>query len=686
MASRSIINDSAFRQSRERRFWKNVDNHHYRKLHSECNTMKRAVFLAATLLAALTPVIALAAAVQSNLAITVTSPPPPSPGLLPADRDASANWQIAGMLSVGGIPNRTTVCAMVNPRGSGQDDTAKIQSAVDACPPGQVVSLAAGTFTVAEGNYVALNKGITIRGAGAGSTIIQRTGGASIGVKNGSTASPHIIVGPMRWNNNLATNTNLTADGAQSSYSVQVQSATGFSVGQIVLLDEASGLGWQPDWVYGGSVWAESDYRLVWRAHSPTCQSGDRNCSGGSTPPSIPCYFGPECDRYTSELKRIASISGNTITFDSPITISYRVSHRAHLANFQTAFTTNAGVENLTLQSGDNSNLEFIWCAYCWAKNVESTIHSDGGIWVVTSFRVQLEGIYDHKGAWPYTGGAGYNFVFDQASSEFLLQNSISILNDKVMVVREAGAGSVVAYNYFDMGFCSDCGGAWIESGANASHWLGSHHVLFEGNWTFNTDGDDTWGADPYMTWYRNYASGYRSRFNDYVNNNAVVDDINNIPGGNAPLRAASLGFYNYWHSFVGNVLGTPGHTSGWSYTSYQCGGKAIFNLGYACAGGMGDPEILSHQPSAIGCVSETADKCPAIRHGNYDYLNNAVVWDSNISNHTLPNSFYLPGKPAFFNDGSGYAWPWVDPTGAPQLYTLPAKARYDAGTPFTQP
>jgi hypothetical protein len=36
--------------------------------------------------------------------------------LLPADRDASANWQMAGLLSVGGIPNRTTQCgATINP-------------------------------------------------------------------------------------------------------------------------------------------------------------------------------------------------------------------------------------------------------------------------------------------------------------------------------------------------------------------------------------------------------------------------------------------------------------------------------------------------------------------------------------------------------------------------------------------
>jgi hypothetical protein len=90
-------------------------------------------------------------------------------------------------------------------------------------------------------------------------------------------------------------------------------------------------------------------------------------------------------------------------------------------------------------------------------------------------------------------------------------------------------------------------------------------------------------------------------------------------------------------------------------------------------------------------------------RHGNYDYVNAAVQWDPNTSDQTLPNSFYLSGIPAFFNAGSGYAWPWVNPTGSPQLQSgpttpvctanvhgpcsgLPAKARYDAGTPFTQP
>lgn len=75
-----------------------------------------------------------------------------------------------------------------------------------------------------------------------------------------------------------------------------------------------------------------------------------------------------------------------------------------------------------------------------------------------------------------------------------------------------------------------------------------------------------------------------------------------------------------------------------------------------------------------------------AIRDGNFDYVSNSVTWAASDTAHILPNSLYLTQKPTFFNAGSGYAWPWVNPTGSPQLHTLPAKARYDAGTPFTQP
>jgi hypothetical protein len=193
----------------------------------------------------------------------------------------------------------------------------------------------------------------------------------------------------------------------------------------------------------------------------------------------------------------------------------------------------------------------------------------------------------------------------------------------------------------------------WMEIGLNASHMVGPHHVLFEGNYGFNWDSDHTHGNAIYHTVFRNHLSGKRR---DYT-------------GG--PLRCAGAMYYSYWHSFVGNVLGLQGQMSGWVYEDDTIWNSGVWKLGW--------DEFSPYNPDP---------QVPAttFRHGNFDYLTSSVVWDPNTSNHTLPASLYLPGRPAFFAAGSGYAWPWVDPTSPTPVLTLPAKARYDAGTPFVQP
>jgi hypothetical protein len=630
--------------------------------------MKPAVFLAATLLSVLSPLIVLAVTVQSNLPIAATLRPGDGAAkLLPPDRSASTNWSSAGLLSVGGIPARNTVCATISPRGSGQDDTTNIQGAVDACPLGQVVSLAAGTFNIAEGHYVLLNKGITLRGAGPGVTILQRSDGARLGsYVPGANPSPIIILGPQRYSNNKI-GTALAADAAQGTNSVRVASTSGFSVGQIVLLDEASHAGWQTDPQHRGQIWASPDFRVVWQKHNPP-QPYDDFPPGTYpyTPGSAGCWFS-NCDRPTSEIKQISEISDNTITFDSPITISYRASAQARLYQWQTPHTRNAAVENLTAEHGDDGNIRFEWCAYCWARNVENTLWLNEGFAVDNSFRVQLEQFYVHTTVWPVPGGGGYAISLAAGSSEILIENGISIQANKVMVARSSGAGSVVAYNYMDDGYIAGHE-SWVETGVNGSHMVGSHHMLFEGNYSFNMDSDDTHGNSIYHTFFRNYSSGYRGRFKSI--SGVLVDDIDGLPGGNGPLRAVGAMAYSYWMSWLGNVLGSSGHTNGWLYDSSGAT-PGIWMLGW---------DSFTPYPADTNVVKT------AIRDGNFDYLTNRVAWAATDPTHTLPNSLYLTQKPAFFNAGSGYVWPWVNPAGSPQLYTLPAKARYDAGTPFTQP
>src|SRR5437868_7684722 len=77
----------------------------------------------------------------------------------------------------------------------------------------------------------------------------------------------------------------------------------------------------------------------------------------------------------------------------------------------------------------------------------------------------------------------------------------------------------------------------------------------------------------------RNKANISEARFTAL--DGSVVDDINHLPGGNGPLRAAGAMAYSYWMSYIGNVLGTQGHTKGWVYTSGSMGTAGIFMLGW---------------------------------------------------------------------------------------------------------
>jgi hypothetical protein len=191
---------------------------------------------------------------------------------------------------------------------------------------------------------------------------------------------------------------------------------------------------------------------------------------------------------------------------------------------------------------------------------------------------------------------------------------------------------------------------------------VGPHHVLFEGNYAFNADSDDTHGNSIYHTFFRNHLRGIRAPFDNQAGGR--IDDA--TQPGNGPKRSAGLMAYSYWMSFVGNVLGASRQMDGWVYET-SSGKPGIWMLGWER-------------------VFDARVSTTTLRHGNFDYVTNTVKWNPAMTNHMLPNSLYLTQKPAFFDAGTRYTWPWVDPVGATKLYILPAKARYDAGTPFMQP
>src|SRR5205807_9206157 len=86
------------------------------------------------------------------------------------DSGRAVDWSNAGI--PGGIPNRTSICATLNPGASAD----QINSAIAACPGGQVVYLSAGTYNLSSGIVFSAKSNVTLRGAGASLTFLVFTG------------------------------------------------------------------------------------------------------------------------------------------------------------------------------------------------------------------------------------------------------------------------------------------------------------------------------------------------------------------------------------------------------------------------------------------------------------------------------------------------------------------------------
>ena len=366
----------------------------------------------------------LASSGSGSTGSTGSSGSDPTSGVLPSYDDAYANWKNAGLQSVGGIPNRTTICATVNPLGGGKDDFTNIQNAIKNCPAGEVVQLGAGAFTVHMADLpIQISTGVILRGTGSctGSSspycqtsitvsdgALAYTGGkcgvstsAEVTCPNGGPAmilvapvSPDYnyswaqcgnVGGPVGTGCGAAT---LAADAAQGQTKIQVSSTAKFSVGMWVLIDEASGAGWVADplnqWTGYGSVWAASDWlsssgspatgRVMWSKS----QNGGGWDFGSSYPyqaGSVGCWHS-YCDRPTAELHKIASIGAGpcpgtacTLTFDDPLTIAFRQSGN-HKAQVYTGLYPN--------QSGTGTPISFL--QYAGVENISLLRAVNGGL------------------------------------------------------------------------------------------------------------------------------------------------------------------------------------------------------------------------------------------------------------------------------------------------------------------
>lgn len=540
--------------------------------------------------------------------------------IIPADR--LGPWQ--GNVGVpGGIPNRTIVSKNVvsdlgaDPTGL-VDASAIIENAIKSCPANRVIYLPAGTFKIATGVHAreSWRSNYTVRGAGMGQTILKVTTGAAFDLGNpGSNDGPfsHAI----------------TAGATKGSNTITVDNTVDFVPGQFMAIQPAT------------PVWAH-----------------------------ILAYGDETATRIITVTLKVRSKTSNTVTFDppcpfdfsdmNPIALAYDGSSPSYLP------IHGVGIEDMTFDLSQSQ----AFCAVkwtnawgCWMKNTEVKGAYSRHVYCDHAVRCEFRGLYHHDTQGTGPGHEGLDFI--TGSSWNLVEDSIFINGGApTLILGDGGGGcvgNVFAYNYFRHN--SDTG--YYDMSMNH----GAHNMLnlAEGNNFEVVKEDGYYGSCSHNTYFRN----------------RILDRM-------------TLNHYTTYYNVVGNVLGLTGLTDTYEWEGLPFTGFAFYCFGLPNAGnpsytgeiGPTDPpdyhlepwHLQDNVPAGSGPGAQALDhnvKATLLRHGNFDYVHNDVVWDDTIPDHTIPPSLYYSSTPSWWPEE--VPWPPIGPDRDPMVVRIPAELRYAA-------
>jgi hypothetical protein len=524
----------------------------------------------------------------------------PWAGILSSSR--AVDWRSAGVS--GGIPSRTTVCATLNPGAT----ATQINSAIAACPSGQVVMLNTGTYTLSSG-IVFSKSGVTLRGTGANSTklvINGTTSGCSLFYSSAVRMCP--------GSGNIGTtagggpgpdhSANWTANYAQGSSVITLSNTTGLAVGSTVFLDQANDA--SDGWPAAGDIFMCDDVQpCSWEGGNSYARVG----------------------RVQTEPHAVTAINGTSVTISPAVMAPNFRSSQSPGAWWGNSVLQNSGIENLTIDftGGGSAGIELVNATNCWLKGLR-LINSGGPgsfvfhVLIVNGFRITTRDSYFYG---PTVQGNTQYAYTPHVSGSLLFENNILHHNVAPTAPNDPEVGSVYAYNYVDDAF-------YATSGFQ-QHNAGDMMILFEGNNVGAMFSDSIHGTHHFLTYFRNHLDGHAHN-----------------PGGNTADSGFVFWSHNRFHNVIGNVIGDAHFTT--YETNLADSGRSIFLLGFQG----------SHGGTALG--NDANVKRTLMRWGNWDSINAgtrfvAAEVPSTISNfpnpvpssQALPPSLYLSAKPSWF-------------------------------------
>ncbi len=549
------------------------------------------------------------------LAFFVVSPIS-SAEIIPAAR--TAPW--LGNVGVpGGIPARPTVYKNIvtdlgaDPSG-GTDCGSIIQNALANCPTGQVVYIPPGNFLLSSRVYLASKQNVTLRGAGQGKTVIKSTG-------NGG----YFLFGSQQY---PAPNTYvpITGGATKGSNTITLGDTSAF------IVDLPMGIAPKlPQWAHnlGGVSDNTRTMRITFKVRSKTATT---------------VTFDPPCPFDFSQMQPTAR------PFAGP-SAGYN-------------FIQGIGIEDMTMDLTSSTvgwALEFEQAWGCWVKGVEIKAAYSRQMRFGTLVRGEIRQCYTHD---VQASGPNHEGIdFDGDCCWNLVEDNICNNGGASPIqfgdATGANACNVVAYNYV----LNTAALFWDISFNHSPHNMLN---LAESNFIDNFKDDGYYGSASHNTLFRNRIRG-----------------------------ALELKHYQTYYNIVGNVLGTAGTSTDYEtekvdyynppgssiYPIYALGFPNIGNTSYSGFLQATNPPDYSSLTNDLSAPdNQKLDRnveATILRHGNYDAVNASVTWDSNISDHTIPNSLYLTAKPNWWP--ADLIWPPIGSDLTPMTGVLPAKRRFDS-------
>lgn len=540
----------------------------------------------------------------------------------------ATDWSTAGI--PGGITPKTTICATLNPGAT----AAQINSAISSCASGQVVFLNAGTYNLTTGITFGGKSNVTLRGAGADKTRLVFTGnvncrgfGASICVASNNNPVMPTPSSTANW----------TAGYSKGSTVITLSNVSGISPGTVLILDQ------NDDAADTGNVFVCSAINVC---------AGEGGNAYGRT------------GRAQQQLVKVVSVSGSNVTITPGLYMPNWSSSKSPGASWASGGTSNSGIENLTMDhtnSGGQSGVVFLYVSNCWMRGVRSVNANRNHIWLYQTTGSVVRDSYFYG----TQNSASQSYGIEAFStSANLAENNIFQHVTGPITINGADSGSVWSYNYAIDDYYAPSSNWMIPS--VIAHESGIAMDLIEGNDGLGFEGDDIHGTHNFLTGFRNYLYG----------------DTYNNPAKSNNTSVVHFWSYSRYFNMIGNVLGRSPY-----YGTYEIDNTdsptVIFSLGESPGSPVPSDPLVS---------------ATLMRWGNYDNVTGSARFVSaevptGLSlyantlppSQSLPSSFYLSSKPAWW--GSTIPFPAVGPdiTGGPGLgghaNYIPARTCYNNTT-----